>query len=111
MVEGQPAVVHTEQTLFVAVIDHRHAACDGALLVADGNRPGVHPARCAVGDQLSEDHRQLTVACCVADVVLARGVVRGVQVEHLGIGVVGAGGAQLLHIGPVAGLGHREAAG
>ena len=65
----------------------------------------------ALGDQLGEDDRHPAVLGRVADVVLAGGLVRGVQVEDLGRGVVGARRPQLLDVGAVAGLGHREAAG
>jgi hypothetical protein len=58
-----------------------------------------------------EDDGHPAVLGRVADVVLAGGLVRGVQVEGLRRGVVGAGRAQLLDVGAVAGLGHGEAAG
>ena len=47
----------------------------------------------------------------VADVVLARVVVRGGDDELAGFGVVVGGGAQVAHVGAVPGLGHRVAAG
>ena len=81
-------------------------------LVADRHQPGVHAVVLALGDQLGEDDRHPAVLGRVADVVLAGGLVRGVQVEASAVvGVVGAGRPQLLDVGAVAGLGHREAAG
>src|SRR3954452_22058115 len=65
----------------------------------------------ALGDQLGEHDRHPAVLGGVPDVVLACGLVRGVQVEGPRRRVVGAGGAQLLHVGAVPGLGHREAPG
>jgi hypothetical protein len=50
------------------------------------------------------------VAGGVADVVLAGRVVLGLQDELLGLLVVRRVGAERLHVGAVAGLGHREGA-
>ena len=75
-----------------------------------GTSHACTPCELPLGDQLREDHRHPPVAGGVADVVLAGRLVRGVQVEGLRLRVVRAGGAQLLDVGAVAGLGHREAA-
>ncbi len=62
-------------------------------------------------DQLGEDGGEPAVAGRVADVLLVSVVVRGVDDELARVGVVGGGGAQLLDVRAVAGLGHGKAAG
>jgi hypothetical protein len=110
VVEGQPPVVHPVEPGLGTVVGDGHPVAVPAVRVADGHQPGVHPVGPPAADQLGEHHRQPAVAGGVADVVLARAIVRGVQVEGLGGRVVGRGGAQVLHVGAVAGLGHGEAA-
>jgi hypothetical protein len=111
VVEGQPAVVDAEQAGLRAVVPDGDARARGAVVVADRHQPGVHAVVLALGDQLGEDDGHPAVLGGVADVVLARGLVRGVQVERARLRVVRAGRAQLLDVGAVPGLGHREAAG
>ena len=66
--------------------------------------------RLAAGDELGEHRGQAPVAGGAADVVLARSGAGGVDDELVGVGVVGRGRAQRLHVRAVPGLGHREAA-
>ena len=60
--------------------------------------------------ELGEDHRHLGVHRGVADVVLPRVLASRGDHELLRLRVVRRDGAQGLHVGAVAGLGHREAA-
>ena len=110
VVEAEPAVVHAEQAGLGAGVADGHAGQRVAVRVADRHQPRVYAVPPPAGDQLREDHGHPAVPGRVADVVLAGRLVRGVQVEGLRPRVVRAGGAQLLDVGAVAGLGHREAA-
>ena len=111
MVEPDPAVVDAvEAELGAAVLDP-----DAAARCRRSSRSGTSSActpRCSPPMiELGEDGGHPAVARGVADVVLAGGVVGRVDDELLGLGVVGRGRPQRLHVGAVAGLGHREAAG
>ena len=110
MVEAQPAVVHAVEPGLRSVVADGDTGHRVAVVVADRHQPGVHAPALALGDQLGEDDGHPAVLGGVADVVLAGGLVRGVQVEAAGLRVVGARGAQLLDVGAVPGLGHGEAA-
>ena len=110
MVEGQPPVVNAVEAGLGPVVGDGHPVTVPPVLVADGYQPGVHAVRLPTADELAEHHRHAAVTGGVADVVLAGALVRRVQVEGLGVRVVGARGAQVLHVGAVPGLGHRETA-
>ena len=79
-------------------------------VLADRDDEGVHAVALAVDLELGEDRRELGVGGGVADVVLAARVVGSRDHELLGRGVVRRHGAERLHVGAVAALGHREAA-
>ena len=68
----------------------------------------MHAVAPLADDQLREHHGHPPVPGGVADVVLARVVVR--RVDHEPAAGVGRGGAQVLDVRAVPGLGHREAA-
>ena len=87
----------------------RTPSSDPAAL-ADRHDEGVHAVPLAADLELGEDDGQLGVRGRVADVVLAARVVGGRDDELLRRGVVRRDGAERLHVGAVAGLGHREAA-
>ena len=65
-------------------------------------------ARCA---ELREHDRHASVVCSIADVVLHRTVVGRMYDELVGVGVIRRRRTNRLHVGPVARLGHGEAAG
>ena len=81
VVEGQPAVVDAVEPGLRAVVPDGDAGHRVAVVVADRHQPGVHAVVLALGDQLGEDDGHPAVLGGVADVVLAGGLVRGVQVE------------------------------
>ena len=103
-----PVVDAVEAHLVAAVLD-AYAVHDRAV-AADLDDEGVHPVGLAVDLELGEDGRELGVGGGVADVVLAAGVVGSRDHELLGLRVVARDRAERLHVGPVAGLGHGEAA-
>ena len=78
--------------------------------VADRHHERVHALGLAADLELGEDHGELGVPGGVADVVLASRVAVGGDHELPGVGVVRRHRAERLHVGAVAGLGHREAA-
>ena len=110
LVEPQPSVVDTLEAALIPAILDPDAGAGAAALVADRHQEDVHPPPLPRRDQLGEDGRQPAVARDVADVVLARIVVRGVDGEFFARRVVGRGGPDGLHVGAVPGFGHGEAA-
>src|SRR5699024_75970 len=115
VVEGQLAVVHTVQTALEAVVGAAHAgqqvARDAVVVLPDRHVEGVHAVVHSARDQLGEDDGGHPVLSGVADVFLPRSGERGVDLEFLGLGVVGGGGGQGGHVTAVPDLGHREATG
>jgi hypothetical protein len=109
LVELDPAVVDAGQTALVLAVRRRNAGQVVAVVVADGHHEAVHAVALTFGDQLGEDGSDAGGVRRPADVVLARRRRGGVDDELLGLGVVGRGGLQGLHVTAVAGLGHREA--
>ncbi len=110
-VEPDPAVVHAvEPELGAAVLDP-DAGERLAVLGAQRDEQRVHAALLAADDQLGEHGGHAAVARGVADPRLVRRVLGRVDLELAGLGVVGRRGAQVLDVGAVALLGHREAAG
>ena len=82
----------------------------GSPVLADRDHERVHAVPLAGHLELGEDHGELGVRGGVADVVLVGlGLGRGDH-ELARVGVVRRDGAERLHVGAVAGLGHREAA-
>ena len=71
----------------------------------------MHAVLLLADDELGEDRCEPGIARGTTDVVLAGGGRRGVDDQLVGRGVVGRGGEDRLHVGAVAGLGHREAPG
>jgi hypothetical protein len=108
-VEPEPAVVDAVEAHLEAVVLDPDARQEVAVR-PDGYDEGVHAVGLATHLELGEDHRDVGVRRGVADVVLARDLVRGRDHELVGGRVVGRGGAERLHVGAVPGLGHREAA-
>ena len=108
MVEPDTPVVHAvEAELGPAVLDP-YPLQHGAVLVAEGDEQRVDAALLAADDQLGEHGGHPAVARRIADVRLVR-VVLG-RVDREAAVLVGGGGADVLHVGAVAFLGHREAA-
>ncbi len=64
-----------------------------------------------VGDQLGEHHSGMSVVGGVADVVLARTEMWGVNDKLVGGWIEGGGCLQRLDVGAVVGFGHGETAG
>ena len=103
-----PVVDAVEAHLGSAVLDAY--AVDDLPAGADRDDEGVHAVPLAVDLELGEHRGELGVGGGVADVVLAARVVGSRDDELLGRGVVRRDGAEGLHVGAVAALGHREAA-
>ena len=120
VVEQDRAVVDARQAALVPVVADGHPRHRVAVLVADGDQDAVHAVGfgrivvgvggAARGVQLREHRRHAAVAGGVADVRLLRRGAGGVDDELVGLRVVRRGGLQVLHVGPVAALGHGEAA-
>ena len=120
VVEQDRAVVDARQAALVPVVADGHARHRVAVFVADGHEDAVHAVGlgrivvgvggAARGVQLREHRRHAAVAGGVADVRLLRRGAGGVDDELVGLRVVRRGGLQVLHVGPVAALGHGEAA-
>ena len=131
-VEPDPPVVDPVQPFLRPAILDAHAGEDPAALVPDGDQEGVNAVvvedggRGVVGmvvwlprgvlttarnAQPGEYGGHAPVQRGVADVVLARVLVRGGDHELGRRGVVGGGRAEVADIGAVPGLGHRVAAG
>ena len=108
-VEPDPAVVDAVEPHLQAVVLDGDA---GAHLAAVPDRydEGVHAPALAADLELGEDHGELGVHRGVADVVLPRVLAGRLHDELLGVRVVRRDRADRLDVGPVAGLGHREAA-
>ena len=110
VVEADPSVVDAvEPELLAAVLDV-DAVCQTAAVVSDWDDKGMHAMRFASDLELGEDDRHPPVHRGVADVVLARTIVRGVDDELLGLGVIRRRRSDRLHVRSVPRLGHGEAA-
>ena len=109
-VEPDPSVVDAVEPDLGAVVLDADAGQRLSLLVADRHDERVHALGAAVDLELGEHHRHRRVRGGVADVVLAREIVRSRDHELLRVVVVRRDGAQRLHVGTMARLGHREAA-
>ena len=108
-VEPDASVVDAvEAHLGAAVLDAD--AVEHPAVLADRDDEGVHAVPLAADLELGEHDGQLGVGRRVADVVLAARVVGRRDHELLRLGVVRRHGAERLHVGAVAALGHREAA-
>jgi hypothetical protein len=81
------------------------------VLVAERDDERVHAVALAADDQLREHGGDPPVIGRVADVLLARAVGGSVDHEFLAARVIRRRRLQLLDVGAVRGLGHREAAG
>ena len=80
------------------------------MLVADRHDERVDAVRLAARAQLRENGGDPPVDGGVADVVLARGERRRMQVELARLRIVRGGGLDVAHVRAVADLGHGEAA-
>ena len=112
-VEADPAVVHAVEAHLETVVLDGDAGADLAGLVialADRDDERVHALTLTADLELGEDDRELGVHRGVADVVLPRVLAGRLHDELLRFGVVRRDGADGLHVRPVTGLGHREAA-
>ncbi len=110
VVEPQPAVVHAVHAELLAVVLDADAWQRVAQVVADGDHEGVDAVALAGRFQLGENGGDLAVDGGVADVVLAGGKRRRMEVEGLRGRVVGGGCFQAGDVRAVADLGHGEAA-
>jgi len=105
-----PVVDAIEAQLGAAVLDP-DAGQHLALAGAQRHEQRVDAAFLAADDQLREHGGHAAVAGGVADPRLVRRVLGRVHLELARLGQIGRGRAQVLDVGPVALLGHREAAG
>ena len=108
-VEPQPAVVHAVEAHLRAVVLDPDARA-GLAVLTDRHHERVHALGSTADLELREDDRHVGVLGRVADVVLAGLLAVGGDDELLRGHVVRRHGAERLHVGAVAGLGHREAA-
>ena len=111
VVEGEPAVVDTGEAGLAAAVADRHARHRPAAIITDRHEDAVDAVAALVGHELGKDRRHPGVAGGVADVVLAAHDRRSVDDELVRGPVVGRGRQQVLDVGAVPRLAHREAAG
>ena len=111
LVEPDTPVVDTVETELLATVLDANTRADAAVVLADRHQESMDPVARVVDDELGKDGGQTTVERGVADVVLAGTIVRCVDDELLGSGIVAGHGLELRDVRAVPGLGHRKAAG